>query len=219
VEDSGLPQDYAYIIEGGSLTVLDIQDPEAILVAGRSDFFSEIDLSLEVLGNFAYAGGEYGLHIIDISNPTGVFEAGFYNSPVKGLAVQEGYAFLSDWEGLSVVDISDPTNPFKVGSYTSDALIEDLVVLKLRLCEHRPLSGIVDITDPTTLFEVGSVDLERIENISAGRLRLCDNIIRDACYRHHGPGASIRSRLLRPTIGICKWCRGSTRGLCLLSNQ
>ena len=54
--------DYAYVGEGGSLTVLDISHPTTPIVVGRTDIFPQIVQGVAVSGGYAYVVvGEFWL--------------------------------------------------------------------------------------------------------------------------------------------------------------
>jgi hypothetical protein len=75
-----------------------------------------------VSGNYAYvADGDYGLQVINISNPANPTLAGSYNTPGYSLrvAVSGNYAYVADGPaGMRVVNVSNPASPTEVGSFT-----------------------------------------------------------------------------------------------------
>ena len=66
------------------------------------------------------AAGDYGLGVIDVSDPANPAPVGRCDTPghTEGVTVSGDYAYLADWQaGLRVVDVSNPANPVEVGYY------------------------------------------------------------------------------------------------------
>jgi len=64
------------------------------------------------------ADWNYGLRIINISNPSSPFEVGFYDTPglAHGVAISSNYAYVADGSsGLRIINVSNPSLPFEVG--------------------------------------------------------------------------------------------------------
>jgi hypothetical protein len=68
---------------------------------------------------------DFGLHVIDVSNPASPQRVGGYasNTVANDITVSGDYAFIADAAvGLQIVDVSDPARPRHVGGYrTSDS--------------------------------------------------------------------------------------------------
>lgn len=77
-----------------------------------------------VQGDYAYVNNQdYGIRIIDISNPETPLEIGYFDEAIfygYGSAVYDSILICPEWqEGFSVVDISNPLNPIRTFHKTS----------------------------------------------------------------------------------------------------
>jgi hypothetical protein len=72
---------------------------------------------LDVDNNYAYLGTNFGLYIIDISDPYNPVQSGFYETSLIGdIIVSGNYAYLAHpYDGFDILDISDPGNPEQTG--------------------------------------------------------------------------------------------------------
>jgi len=74
-----------------------------------------------VAGGYAYVTDyQAGLRVVDVSNPSAPFEAGYCDTPGNAIdvAVVGEYAYIADdYAGLRVVDVSNAAAPFEVGYY------------------------------------------------------------------------------------------------------
>ncbi len=123
-----------------------------------------IPSDVRVCGNYAYVVTNYGLHIVDISDPANpqmmgeVYMSGFsIRVAVSGNYAYVGGVILVDGEfvGLQIVDISDPMAPCVVGSmagyveWSAIALSGNYVFLA------REEFCAIDISDPENPLVVG----------------------------------------------------------------
>ena len=80
---------------------------------------------LDIVGNRLYnAGGENGLQIFDIGNPSSPILLGSYvepNTSFERVRVSQGRAYLMAGSQLKVVDVGDPSNPVLLGQYGTGA--------------------------------------------------------------------------------------------------
>jgi hypothetical protein len=78
--------------------------------------------SVAVSGHHAFvAVYQYGLAVIDISDPDRPAQIGSYinDTQASGLLISNGYIFLGNsLNEIDIVDVSDPRNPAKVGTFT-----------------------------------------------------------------------------------------------------
>jgi len=121
-----LTGNYAYVTDGipnqpDWLHVIDISDPvnpvevSAMVTPGTV-------WEVVVSGDYVFlANDTAGVRVVDVSDPTQPFFAGFYDAPdVWDLCIQGSYAYLAstDWlGGFLTLDISTPTNPILVSAY------------------------------------------------------------------------------------------------------
>ncbi|MAT38337.1 MAG: hypothetical protein CL946_01900, partial [Ectothiorhodospiraceae bacterium] len=118
-----------------------------------------------VEGDFAYiANREYGLLVLDISDPANIAEVSSYSdadSYTRSLAIQGNYAYLCDaTKSIQVVDITDPHNP--VGGARIDV---EYPAYKARCNGNRMYigltangMGIADLSDPAIPALINSID-------------------------------------------------------------
>ena len=82
-------------------------------------------LAVQVAGGYGYlADANYGLQVIDVSNPTNLQWTGGYATGgiAWNLTVGGALAYLADLDaGVVVVDVSNPTAPQRVGGYAVGA--------------------------------------------------------------------------------------------------
>ncbi len=138
-----------YLGNGCYLQVLDVSDPESILLLGEILLPSPVsDIAMQ--GDTAYvACVSNGLRIIDVSNPDNLAEIG--SLTVTGdtwhLEYSEEYIYLGNSDGLRVIDVSNPGQPVSKGSLPLEVF--DLIVCgnHLYLVNFDGLYA-VDVTDP-----------------------------------------------------------------------
>ncbi|NQU04932.1 MAG: T9SS type A sorting domain-containing protein, partial [Calditrichaeota bacterium] len=100
-----------------SMWIFDISDPLTPRFVSNYAFpweyaHRKTDLmDVEVRGDFAFiAGGDYGLRVLNVSNPRHPFEVGYYNdAPGRALAiaVTENYTLVANRWNLSILDCSE----------------------------------------------------------------------------------------------------------------
>ena len=135
------------------------------MVGSVYSFFGCTD-DVAVQGDYAYvAAGRAGLHILDISDPANLFEAGYYpiNADIEVVAVSGDYAYLVGYDSLWVINIFDPSNPFQVGVcetvlFQNDLVIEDGYAYIASGSAYSELL-ITDISDPTNPNVIGQYDI------------------------------------------------------------
>lgn len=153
---------YAYIGSGYDMTVLDVSNPAALFLTGKttSSWADEV-LGISVQGNYAYvATGNEGLRIVDVSNGTLPVEVGFYNTPgyAWDVAVYGNYVFIADGEnGLQIVDATTAYAPQLKANLRLGGIAMDVVIVGMYAYVAGESEGlyIVDITDPANPVETG----------------------------------------------------------------
>ncbi|NOX17718.1 MAG: T9SS type A sorting domain-containing protein [Chlorobi bacterium] len=136
---------------------------------------SEINVyyCLELQGNYAYLGSEYGMYIIDISDPSNPFIINeIATQRISKIEVDGEYAYLLFVDGtFSILDISDQLNPVEV------ATLDDLVYrfsaqndkIYIVFSESGTKLSVVDISDaynPEVISDVGFENLSVVRDIS-----------------------------------------------------
>jgi hypothetical protein len=104
---------YAYIGEGPRLTILDISNPAALTVVGKTMPLPGVVQDVYVFEGSAYVTtGRGGLRVVDVSNPTSPVEIGFCDTLGYTLdaVVSGSYVYVgTESSGLHVIDITNPT--------------------------------------------------------------------------------------------------------------
>jgi len=145
-------ENYAYVIDGNDLIVIDITNPSDPSEEAKYDTDNSYDLA--VTGDYAYiADGNYGLAVIDISDPSDPAEEGHYNTEgfARGVAVSNDYAYVADQRnGLVIVNVSDPKNPAEIGQYDTGGWAYGVAVRGDYVYVADGSNGlvVVDISDP-----------------------------------------------------------------------
>ena len=192
--------DYAYFPSWAedALTIIDVSDPANPTEVGfirdyrqpggtaeRLDGASFV----EVAGNYAYVttDKDWGLTIINISDPTNPFEVGHIQDEEKGgtaegmrimapVFVSGEYAYVGSLadDAISIIDISDPSNPVQVGVIYDDESPQEGITPNARCIDlpvgiyvsgdyayigsrHDSALSILDISDPANPIEVGCI--------------------------------------------------------------
>jgi hypothetical protein len=157
---------YAYVVTGPLLVILDITDPANPIRVGRHEMSIDFARDVAVAGDYAYlANGDAGLRILDVSDAANPVEVGFSEAPANpwAVAVLDDYAYVADRQDkMQVIDVSDPTSPTLESTYTSSIYdtVRDVAVTSGAGQAYAYLGSsnhlfIVDVTDPDSLSELG----------------------------------------------------------------
>lgn len=91
------------------------------------------------VGNHALGGGE--LKILNISDPTDIFEVGVYynGGSIFAAEIHNDFAYVADAQfGLKILDVSDPLHPFLIGHFFDGGSSVDVsVVNNIAFVEDR----------------------------------------------------------------------------------
>ncbi len=204
----------AYVADYGMLYVIDISNPLQLKLAhtqpltGHSgittfqdgdarlgDMINMVSRSLFIQGTTLYNAGEWGLLLLDISNPSASPELSFIqtspssttpNNPVAvGVAVNGNVAYLAVGEaGLYTIDVSNSTHPALLGVFDEPAplvygkkntemdIVDVVVVPPLAYLMDHNLVRVIDVSDPVHLKELASYTLPIIPTSSSVGWRL-----------------------------------------------
>jgi len=127
---------FAYVNSGSNLEILDVSNPRHLLHIGRASLSGPVvDVVLEgehayvVTNHIPIAGApsetrEYGLEVVDVSDPTSPQEVGVFETSgvAREVAVSRGFAFVADGrDGLRVIDVSAPNRLREVTFFGSSS--------------------------------------------------------------------------------------------------
>jgi CSLREA domain-containing protein len=165
VTDVALQDQYAYIGKGARLVVLDISNSAQPKVVGASVELPDIVQGVVVREKYAYvADGGGGLRILNISEPSNIYEVSYFNTWASGVAIFEGsdrnYVYVVDGD-FKILDVSDAVNPFVVATVSTPgrALAVALEDGMAYIADGEAGLQIVDVTNPTQALLVNSVAL------------------------------------------------------------
>jgi len=112
--------------------IFDISNPQSPALLGIFSNIRGLPFGIGVRGNYVYACSIYkpdaqidspGIQIIDVSNPSSPFEAGYYplsgNSGCYDIIFEGNLGYVAGaWQdGLVILDLTDPIHPLRKGSY------------------------------------------------------------------------------------------------------
>jgi hypothetical protein len=148
----------------GMVRVIDLSDPAHLYQAGAYGTPANV-LAIAIAGNYAYlAGGNDGLSIVDIANPTTPRQVSRYQpagyGSARNITLVGNYAYLADSSGLRIVNISDPNTPIEVGAYTTNTAPEDVIVAGAYayIADGFNVLRVINISDPTNPVSIGMLN-------------------------------------------------------------
>lgn len=121
-----------------------------------------------IAGHYAYALGNRGLHVLDISNPAAPVEVAVQpvHDQARAAVLADHYLYLGERTfGFHVIDVADPTAPVEVnvvedlgGEHLFD--VEGMSVAGNRLYLSAGADGlhVFDISTPAQPVEIGTFD-------------------------------------------------------------
>lgn len=150
---------HAYIA-ADTLKILDVTDPAAPSQVG-GPFLNQV-YSIAVSGSFAYIGGSYTLHVVNVANPASPEVTGSTPIPEGPLevALSGNHLFFATWRtGLQVASVADPSHPELTGSFDPPAAARDVALVGdyayVADGEGRGLD-ILDVANPSLPVPKGS---------------------------------------------------------------
>ncbi len=183
----------AYISRGVNLEALDVANPLAPRLLGRSAALPGLARVVAVSDGLVYlveavrradTTGVDRLYIVDVSDPTAPELRGRLELPknsLMGVAVSDGWLYCAAKQsGLLVIDVHDPTQPRLVATVATDKPAKAVALadatLLVGVSTHANDGGlrVFDRTDPEAPRLIGSVDVGQEGNavVSVGRYAL-----------------------------------------------
>ena len=128
-QESELRDTLLYVTtETSGMYILNVRNPGAPVMVGRTAPFSDLSDELKISGNYAYATDcTAGLRIIDIANPAAPVEVGCWNETgmntcIQAVAVWGNRALVTDYfHGFWILDLTTPAAPVLLGQVTGQA--------------------------------------------------------------------------------------------------
>ncbi len=158
--------------ENDGLVIYNITDSTLPVKTGSYQFAGYKSYDIKLSGNYAFINqvaknwspGNAGIRILNISDVSNPFEAGFYQmeySP-ESYTVYNNLLFLSGIDsGLKIVDVSNPGTPSEIGTYLENKIINDLFVSGNYLFASENIgpdsNGVIHILDISSLPNVNEI--------------------------------------------------------------
>jgi len=106
--------DYAYVVTGPRMVIVDVSSPELPVVVGSHSPPDTYVHEIHVTGDTAYLPvDEWGLEVVDVSDPTSPAVLGSFTRPgffPRQVTTEGNLAFAATTSGVTVLDISDLSN-------------------------------------------------------------------------------------------------------------
>jgi hypothetical protein len=146
---------YAYLL-GADFTILDIHDPTRPFEIGRT--WSWQKYSMVINGNYAYLGGNGGVSVLNIADPTSPREVLSHDAydRIAGLAVAGNYVYLAaGYDGFYVANFR--RIPFDIGNLNARGTLYSITKVDntVYLADEYMGMRIVDVRDPVHPAHLG----------------------------------------------------------------
>lgn len=152
----------AYCYEG-ELRLLDVSDPAVMTQIGAASAQSGVG-HVALSGTRAFTGGDDGIEVYDISDPTLPVLIASFPAPgdVTAMDLDGQRLYASDAAGtLSVVDVTNPATPATLGTlgglpWSANLAVDGNLLL---LTSSDPALNAIDVADPTAPLLLGTADI------------------------------------------------------------
>jgi hypothetical protein len=139
---------------------IEIFDTATLSQVGLIEYPQNIN-DIVVAGDYAYAAGDDGLWVLDITDPDIPFPLVQMEvlSPTVSLVLGGSFAFLaSPNDGIHVIDVSEPITPAEAAFYPLPLDLRQLVLVENKLYAAAGWNGlhILDVSDPYHMEEIGA---------------------------------------------------------------
>jgi hypothetical protein len=168
MQDIVIDGEIAYVASSSSgnlqgLSVLSLADPASPLLIGndttiQSSYGIDIEEDFVFLTGYNDSLGEFGLYIVNISNPTEPQQVGFLPAGYNDVKVRGDHAFVVG-DGLYIIDITDKSDPALISrTGPSSGFSIDLTGDFAVIADDQNGIRIYNIRDPAAPYEVGYYD-------------------------------------------------------------
>ena len=147
---------YVYLANAGyGAQIFDVSAPAKPVRLNQAG--TSVDAyAVQVAGDCAYLGSDWGIEVVDVSNPKAPVSAGSvaFQQPGNGgacLQVSEGYAYSGvGWNGFTITEVRSSKNPVLAGAYDTLGEVHDLCVADGRMFVAEGWQGlsVFDVSDP-----------------------------------------------------------------------
>jgi len=151
---------YAIGYQQDSLRIFNVADPRNPIQVGAC---SDSGFPMCVSGNYCYLADQYGLNIVDVSNPASPHRVGSIGGfEALSVAVQDTLCYVGTYNPdefrLRVYNVRNPASPIPVGSLVGVAAYDIYLPPTCDTVLYTPKLHIINITDPRNPRQIGFVD-------------------------------------------------------------
>lgn len=179
---------YAYLLIGSRLEVLDISDPvDPIYLSQTPIFSSTYFIEMVITGTAGYLAANNQLQIFDLSDPVNPTVTAVFPIPsrfINKMMVSGNLLILGEYKnsgefpgygGLRIIDISNPFNPIELSHYANGSTVNAIAVkddvLYMGACVYNNAYScsreftILDISNPASPQEISAAYAGRIDDL------------------------------------------------------
>jgi hypothetical protein len=189
--------DIAYMLEASdtALYAIDISNPAAPALMGSFFTNDDVHYSIGLYDHYAYITENYGIRILDISDPHNMTQIGYFycSYPKNILAVFDHYlVFGQNDQSVNVLDLTEPDYPNLIGSIYLGQFARDAKVAGNKIyILSSDYFWIYDLTtwDQLSVTDIGNgghYDAQRIE-VNGDNIFLAGNMVSLTVYNVADP--------------------------------
>jgi hypothetical protein len=143
-----------------SLRIFNVADPRNPVQVGAC---SDSGYPMCVSGDYCYLADQYGLNIVDVSNPVSPHRIGGIGGfEALAVAVRDSLCYVGTYDGsdftLRVYDVEDPAMPFPIGSFSGIEAHDIYVPPTCDTVLYTPKLHVINIANPANPRQIGFVD-------------------------------------------------------------
>jgi parallel beta-helix repeat protein len=154
-------------IEDEYIHVVDVSDPEHPIRTTHLEPQSLGPLrDISIVDGIAYCPNEWGLVLIDISDPFDPHEVGYLPTEVEfetntsvGIGVSYPYAYVVVDSGLAIIDVTDPSNLTIAGTFEKEFFPQDITINGNVGYFTDGALRVLDLSDPINPIEISQHDV------------------------------------------------------------
>lgn len=167
--DYNLRGNIAYLLNSSdtALYAVDISNVATPTLLGSYTTPDDVHYTLGLYDHYAYITENYGIRILDITNPQSMTQVGYYNCelPRNILTVYDHYLIFNQVDhSVNVLDLTDPVNPAVIESF----------ILEEYPYDAKVVGNLTYIVSPSYLWIYDNSDWTRISTTCLRDVFWCD---------------------------------------------
>jgi hypothetical protein len=179
---------YAYLANGGNLTIFDVNDPTNPSQVSAYEVDGGWIQDAKSISNYIYVcDWGVGVHVLNVSSITDPSLVTTFSNPVNADVMFDGnFGYIASRQhGLTVIDVSSPEAPTLVGTFATDGVVRKVSFGAINMDGQQKghvftaevsLLGAVNVSDPANMAYSGKVEvLAPAEGIAYSSL-IVDNL-------------------------------------------